>query len=276
MSAPVFTNPNDLLTELGITEPEELEIEVIAQHCEATVVYKPLKGCAARSTGNADRAIITIDSQARRERQRFSAAHELGHWMFDRGQVSHLSCEEAVFIQQWSIFNPETRANRYASDLLLPVSMFKPRAGTYRVMDFNTVKALCAIFGTSLTATAIRLVEHGPLPSMLVCSLGNTIVWFVRGGDTKRLWPQSPSRDTYAYDILHDGTEEGSGDVQADAWFDHPIADRYTVHEHSLRGFAGHVLSLLWWKRETMLIAVDEYEDRKDARRSDSWRGRDE
>ena len=121
MSAPVFTNPTELLAELGITEPNELEIEVIAQYCEATVVYKPLKGCAARITGNSDRAIITIDSQSRRERQRFSAAHELGHWMFDRGQVSYLSCEEAVFIQQWSKFNPETRANRYASDLLMPV-----------------------------------------------------------------------------------------------------------------------------------------------------------
>jgi len=276
MSAPVFTNPSELLAELGITEPNELEIEVIAQYCEATVVYKPLKGCAARITGNADRAIITIDSQSRRERQRFSAAHELAHWMFDRGQVSYLSCEEAVFIQQWSEFNPETRANRYASDLLMPVGMFKPRAATHRSMDFNTVKDLCAIFGTSLTATAIRLVEHGPLPSMLVCSNGNSVVWFVRGDDAKRLWPQPPSRGTYAYDILHDGAEENSGDIQADAWFDHPIADRYSLHEHSLRGYGGHVLSLLWWKRENMLIDVDEYEERKDARRSDGWRDDDE
>jgi hypothetical protein len=276
MSAPVFTNPTELLAELGITEPNELEIEVIAQYCEATVLYKPLKGCAARITGNSDRAIITIDSQSRRERQRFSAAHELGHWMFDRGQVSYLSCEEAVFIQQWSKFNPETRANRYASDLLMPVSMFKPRAAKYKAMDFNTVKALCGIFETSLTATAIRFVEHGPLPSMLVCSHCDSIIWFVRGEDTQRLWPRPPSRDTYAYDILHNGAEENSGEVQANAWFDHPIADRYYLHEHSLRGYADHVLTLLWWKCEKMLIDVDEYEERKDARRSDSWRDRDE
>lgn len=276
MSAPIFTDPDELLSELGVTAPEELEIETIAQYCEATVIYKPLEGCAARITGNADRAIITIDSQSRRERQRFSAAHELGHWMFDRGQVSYLSCEEAVFIQQWSKFNPETRANRYASDLLMPQSMFKPRAAKYKVMDFNTVKALCGIFETSLTATAIRLVEYGPLPSMLVCSHGSSIVWFVRGEGTLRLWPQPPSPNTYAYDILCADAEEKSGEVQADAWFDHPIADRYSVHEHSLRGYAGHVLTLLWWKRENMLIDIDEYEERKDARRSDSWRDRDE
>jgi hypothetical protein len=45
-----------LLADLGITEPQELEIEVIAQHCQATITYKPLSGCAARITGNEDRA----------------------------------------------------------------------------------------------------------------------------------------------------------------------------------------------------------------------------
>lgn len=276
MSAPAFTNPNELLTELGIIDPEELEIEVIAQHCKATVVYKELSGCAARITGNEDRAIITIDSRSRRERQRFSAAHELGHWMFDRGQVSYLSCEEAVFFQQWSKFNPETRANRYASDLLMPVTMFKPRAVKYPVIDFNTVKALCTTFGTSLTATAIRLVEHGPLPAMLICSHGNKIVWFVRGEGTQRLWPKPPCRDTYAYDILNDGAGENAGEVPADAWFDHPIADRYTIQEHSLPGYADHVLTLLWWKWEKMLIDIDNHEERKEARRSDSWRNGDD
>jgi hypothetical protein len=111
---------------------------------------------------------------------------------------------------------------------------------------------------------------------MLVCSHCDSIIWFVRGEDTQRLWPRPPSRDTYAYDILHNGAEENSGEVQANAWFDHPIADRYYLHEHSLRGYADHVLTLLWWKREKMLIDVDEYEERKDARRSDSWRDRDE
>jgi hypothetical protein len=111
---------------------------------------------------------------------------------------------------------------------------------------------------------------------MLVCSHGDSIVWFVRSEGTQRLWPRPPSCDTYAYDILHAGAEENSGDVQADAWFDHPVADRYTLPEHSLRGYAGHVLTLLWWKRENMLIDIDEYEDRKDARRADGWRDRDE
>ena len=98
---------------------------------------------------------------------------------------------------------------------------------------------------------------------MLVCSHCDSIIWFVRGEDTQRLWPRPPSRDTYAYDILHNGAEENSGEVQANAWFDHPIADRYYLHEHSLRGYADHVLTLLWWKCEKMLIDVDELKSEK-------------
>ena len=79
MGAPIYTSAAELLDELGITEPVELDMEAIAQHCQATIIYKPLKGCAARITGNEDRAIITIDDACRRERQRFSAGHELGH-----------------------------------------------------------------------------------------------------------------------------------------------------------------------------------------------------
>jgi Zn-dependent peptidase ImmA (M78 family) len=275
MGAPLFTKAEDLLIDLGITEPNELEIEVIAQHCKATVTYKPLRGCAARIMGNEDRAIITIDSESRPERQRFSAAHELGHWMFDRGKISLFSCEENTFIREWSKSNPETRANRYASDLLLPVPMFKPRAATCRTIDFNAVKGLSKIFTTSLTATAIRMVEHGPLPAMLICSSSQAIEWFVRSDTTKRLWPQLPSHETYAHDVF-DGDDDRSGNVLASAWFDHPIANRYRIREHSIRGYGGLVLSLLWWQDETMLIDLDDYEERKDSRRSDGWRVRED
>jgi hypothetical protein len=271
MGAPVFTSASALLEDLGITEPDELDLAVIAQHCRATILYKPLEGCAARITGNEDRAIITVDSKSRIERQRFSAGHELGHWMFDRGKVSLFSCEEVVFLKEWSKHNPETRANRYASDLLMPAAMFEPRAATFKRIDFNIVKALAKAFTTSLTAAAIRLVEHGPLPAMLVCSSANGVEWFVRQAGIKSLWPQRPAPEAYAYDVLNDREDEASGDVLASAWFDHPIADRHQVHEDSLRACQGLVLSLLWWRNESMLIELDDYEEERDARRSDSW-----
>ncbi|MBI4467757.1 MAG: ImmA/IrrE family metallo-endopeptidase [Acidobacteria bacterium] len=272
MSAPTFPSVDALLEDLGITEPHELDLRFIAQHCGATIVYKPLEGCAARIAGNEERAIITVDNTSQIERQRFSAGHELGHWTFDRGKVSLFSCEDNLFIQEWSGSNPETRANRYASDLLMPHFMFRPRAVTFRQINFDTVRKLANIFTTSLTATAIRLVEHGPFPSMLVCNNVKEMEWVVFGSGTRGLWPQIPGPDTYAYDILKGRKEEASGDILATSWFEHPVAERYSVHEHSIRAYKGLVLSLLWWQNETMLSNLDDYEEERDARRSDSRR----
>jgi hypothetical protein len=247
---------------LGIAEPADIDVNAIAQFCGATVLYGPLDGCAARIAGNGDRAIITIDSRSPLGRQRFSVGHELGHWMFDRGKISLFSCKESVFMKEWSKHNPETRANRYASDLLMPVSMFKPRAAALKQMTFDTVKTLAREFTTSLTATAIRLVEHGPFPAMLVCSDGDGVQWVARSDGTKKLWPQRPGEYTYAHDILNGSGNEAAGDVKASAWFDHWIAQCHYVHEHSIKAFGVYVLSLLWWRDETMLIELDEHEER--------------
>lgn len=264
--------PDELLDELGITTPDEIDIEAIAFHYGAIIRYRPLTGCAARIVGNGDNAIITVDSgSSNRERQRFSAAHELGHWMYDRGKISY-SCQEAQFVEKWFQHDPESRANKYAGDLLLPVSLFKPMASVYRAIDFDTVKSLAKAFTTSLTSTAIRLVEHGPLPAMLVCYSDAGRQWFVRGSDVSdQLWPpQKLESGAYAYDLLKGGAgREFKGQVSAEAWFEYPIAERYNIQEHSLRTSYGDVLSILWWKDEQMLIDIDDYEERKTYRNWD-------
>jgi Zn-dependent peptidase ImmA (M78 family) len=266
-----FRSATQLLEELGITSPEDIDVEAIAFHCGARIKYRPLTGCAARILGNGHTAIITIDANSPRGRQRFSAGHELGHWMHDRGKAS-LSCNEQGFVQNWSKNNPESRANSYASDLLLPVSIFKPLAAPSKSITLTVASELATRFQMSLTATAIRLVEHGPLPAMLVCYSASGREWFVRNPDTsKQLWPmKAPTRESYAYDLLH-GSEESSaeGDVSAGAWFEHDLADKYYIYEHSIRTTFGDVLSMLWWKDERMLLAIDDHEEREDARRSD-------
>jgi hypothetical protein len=151
-----YKSPAALLEELGVSEPQDIKIEAIAEYCDATIVYEPLKGCEARILGHGERAIITVNSASLRERQRFSGAHELGHWMRDRGKIA-FACAEMVFAAEWGEENPEARANRYAADLLLPPPLFSRRAKN-REMTFATVRDLAKDFQTSLTATAIRLV----------------------------------------------------------------------------------------------------------------------
>lgn len=250
-----YKSPDLLLRELGITEPEDILIEAIAQDRQATIVYEPLTGCEARLLGLGDKAIITVRKDAPRERQRFSAAHELGHWMRDRGKMA-FSCEAKVFAQEWNADNPERRANRYAADLLLPTTMFTPRARN-REITFASVHELAKAFQTSLTATAIRLVELGSFPAMIVCHNLEKRHWFIRSEDVpNEIWPlERVAEETAAYRLLKGmSTPSTPTRISADAWIKHADSWRYSLIEDSLRLGNGSVLSLLWWQDEKQLL----------------------
>src|SRR5262249_31021372 len=152
-------------------------IEAIAYHCRAIILYEPLSGCEANIVGRGDRAIITVNSNALRTRQRFSAGHELGHWMRDRGQVA-FGCALEQMDSHWTANNPETRANHFASDLLLPTKLFAPLAKD-RPITVETLRDLGQAFEMSLTATAIKLVRFGSFPSMVLYYKNAERKWFI-------------------------------------------------------------------------------------------------
>ena len=262
-----FITAVDLLQSLGIKAPAEIDICAIAQSRGATVVEKPVTGCEARIVGYGERAIIAVSSNSIPSRKRFSAAHELGHWMRDAGKIS-LGCNPEALIGSWDA-NAETRANRYASDLLMPEFMFKPRAKEC-AMTFETVSSLANMFQTSLTATSIRLVDYGSYPAMLICSDTQRVRWFWRGAEVPRsLWPQLPGQMTFASDLLR-GTSrvaKTSGQVYSDQWFS--SGRPHSVHEDSRRISSELVLTLLWWNDEGPLVEIQEEQERREYRRSD-------
>ncbi len=269
----VYKTPFEILNDLGISEPEEIDIEAIAEECGATIRYRPLSGCAARIMGYKDRAIITIDADTIRSRQRFSAGHELGHWMRDRWRVT-FQCKSKDFVREWSLENPETRANRFASDLLLPPKMFRTRQHRMPV-TFDSVQQLANVFCTSLAATAIRLVEHGGLPALLVCNGPEKLEWFVPNPEVrgKVFLERRPGRGSIAEELLRGNRGEAGGrEVRSDAWFNDRNAVNHWVHEDSLRTSDGSVLSLLWWKDESQLIESDDAIEERGAWRSDRRR----
>ncbi len=273
MTNSLTKTPEQLLDDLGITEPGQLKIEAIAYHCQAIILYEPLSGCEANIVGKGDRAIITVNSTALPTRQRFSAGHELGHWMRDRGQIA-FGCSQRQIDSEWTTNNPETRANQFASDLLLPSKLFVPLAKG-RPITVETVRELGRTFLMSLTATAIKLVRFGSFPSMLVYYESGERKWFIPSAEDlpKRLWPsKQPNKGTVTARVLSDEiNQEVMDDVRADKWFDVRNADRFYVRESCFRNGPDSVVTLLWWEDETQIIDLEEEEERNSARRSD-WR----
>jgi len=251
--------PAAIIEELGITEPSDIDIEAIAEYCGATIVYESLEGSEARILGAGDRAIITVNSSSPRPRQRFSAGHELGHWMRDRGKVA-FACEERSFIREWGDDNAERRANRYAADLLLPRKVFQPRL-VELAPTFDCVRQLAREFETSLTATAIRLVELGRKPAIVIASERSGRKWFFRADVVpETLWPcERPGSDTLAAKLLDGSIKPATAapiDLPADEWIDHPDASRFTVREDSMLAYNGTVLTLLSWPDDSQLTAL--------------------
>jgi hypothetical protein len=257
-------SPGLLLEHLGITDAEDIDMEAIAQACGATIIYQPLSGCSARLVGLGSRAIITVDSRNSRARQRFSAAHELGHWMHDRGKVA-FACNEGQFVHEWGEANIERRANRFAANLLLPRAIFKRRIRNEAV-NFDLVKILSHQFMTSLTATAIRLIEFTAFPAILACYEGGQRSWVVRSPSTpaelalKARMPHWSAASEHRIGLPAKPDAQPDG-FPAELWFDHPDAIFYTVYAEACRVSAEAELVLLTWRDETQLLQATQFHD---------------
>lgn len=256
-----------IFEDLPVDSPAEIDVEAIAYYYGAFVVKEQLHGSAARIIGKGDRAFITVDSTDLPARQRFSVAHELGHWMIHRGKLSTLICSEKSLVTGWNVDDPERSANRFAADLLMPSFLFAPAAKN-RPITIDTVRELCAEFRTSLTATAIRLVESGSFTSMLVCSTSNGVKWKFRNRDVPHeiQLHDRPGAYTNAAELLAGQVPNANPvDVEASDWFTHPRSKNYVIFEDSLKVFDDTVLSLLWWRNEQQLLDLDSQAEERES-----------
>jgi hypothetical protein len=245
-----------ILKRLGISQPEEIDLEAIAWDMDARVRYRPLDGCEARIIGSADRAIITVNSRANPRRQRFSIGHELGHWHHDRGRVLLCQADDIGRAAIGSV-HPERIADRFASSLLMPAYLFRPIARAYPKVDFQTIRAIADRFETSRTATAIRLIEDGHFVGCLVCHGSRGRKWFTRSPEVPDRWfPRAElAAESFAFAVLYGGGAEDRfpRKIGADAWFDRWDAERFEVYEQSIRPSDHEILTLVRIDDEAML-----------------------
>jgi Zn-dependent peptidase ImmA (M78 family) len=250
------------LQALGITDPGEIDVEVVARSLGAKVKYRRLTSCEARIVGRDGNAIITVDSRVHPRRQRFSVAHELGHWHRHRGVC--LLCRSGDIGRPLSdgrrtslAANPELQADAYASDLLLPQYIFRPMAADIDRLTLASVRSLAEQFQTSLTATAIRALQTNRFPAMLVCHAQSGMRWFRRPPIVPDRWfprpdlqPESP-----AFKSLFSGIPEAKQPVacRASWWFDHPAAGRFTIAEQSFGLPNNQLATLLLFTDKKML-----------------------
>lgn len=243
-----LTDAEQLLQELGITEPEEIDLEVIAWHIGVTIKRRKLDGCEARIVGAGNKAIITVNSNSAFVRQQFSIGHEIGHWYHHKGES--LVCQSDEIGGQASESKTlERQADKFSSNLLLPSYILHPYLSQFNKLNFKTIKKTAKSFRTSIPATAISLVERGPWPAVLVCNGQSGRKWFIR--NTKiptHFFPKSELHyDSSAMDVLY-GREPDQATpkkIGANKWFNCRESYNKNIFEQSIKTMDGDVLSLL-------------------------------
>lgn len=252
-----------LLKSLGVSDPKEIELEDIAFDQGAEVRYCDLSGCEADILGYGHKAIISIDRKQGQARQRFSIAHELGHWHFHRGKK--LRCRVEGYEPRHKQLAERT-ANKYAASLLMPHYLLIPRANGHKRLTFKLVEQFAREFSTSISAMAIRLVEADIWPVMLVCHTRAGRRWFTQAPMFHRRWfPQDRlDSESSAFDVVF-GQSEGDSHpriIGADAWFDRSESRKFEIFEQSMRTGDNEVLALLTMKDERMMDEEPEHSSR--------------
>lgn len=251
-----LTASERLLQELGVTDPEEIDVEAIAWHVGITVKYRPLVGCEAHIIGYGNKAVVTVHSERPEPRRRFSLAHELGHWHFHRGR-SFICRSEDIGGQEAKKPEVEKVADSYAANLLMPWYLFSPMALAIKKPSFAEIRKLKSIFKTSFMATAIRYVESNASPAMIVCHGQNGRKWFKRSRDVPERWfpRDNLDADSYAFDVLFgDRGDHAPTLIDASSWFDRYGSDQYEIREQTVSIGSGEILTLLLITDEEMLV----------------------
>jgi hypothetical protein len=108
--------------------------------------------------------------------QRFSVAHELGHYFLD-GHIDHILPKDGVHTSHAGFVSAdpyELEADQFAAGLLMPSIPFK-RALARQDSGLEVVEYLAGLCRTSLTATAIRYAELTEDAVAVVISSGPVI-----------------------------------------------------------------------------------------------------
>jgi len=248
--------PEEILKGLGIFSPDDIDLDLVAFSLNAHVKRKRLSDCEGHIIGGRDKAIITINSDASQERQRFSLGHEIGHWINDRGNNLTYRCDandmrQGSFVKGKPRQNKEVRANKFSAELLMPNYLFMKCLVDIQITG-ERVSLLASVFNVSRTSAAIRLVEVCNLPCMFICWKGNgTRRWFYKNNIVPEcIWPHRSIPHPKEGFKLSNEIE-----VDADKWIDGDDAESHVVIESVF--FDGYdFFSLIWWRDEGQLLDI--------------------
>ncbi|MFN3943810.1 MAG: ImmA/IrrE family metallo-endopeptidase [Allosphingosinicella sp.] len=215
--------------------------------------------------------------------QRFTIAHELGHYFLEGHpeeiqKVAPVHVSRAGFTQGDSSI--ELEADHFASGLLMPTRLVRDALERGPV-GFAGIEELADRSECSLTASAIRAAECSPYPMAIVVSRGERICYgflsdgfrqlkpraFPRKGD---LLPDSVTREFNSEPANVAAGWRVTGETSLSDWFDGPSGIRL---DEEVIGLGRYGFTLSVFSSEDLPEEPDEEED-EEAALEERWRPR--
>ncbi len=216
----------------GFKSPAELVLEDLALARGVIVIEEALDRAEARLVRRGSQGLIRVRRDIpERGRKRFAVAHELGHWMLHEKESQVAACTEQHMVTKYKASPLEVEATYFAAELLMPEKLVVPRLKGMRP-SFQLVSQLAAEFDTTLTATAIRMVDVSKDYWAIVVSEGGSVKWWRGSEDFEdAFWIEAGSlvsEDTAAGAVFGGARPpQGPQEVESEHW-----AECRGGHEH--------------------------------------------
>jgi len=269
---------DQLISELQISEPGDIDIEAIAMTRNALVIDGGLTGAEARLTRSRSISFIRVNREIREAgRRRFAIAHELGHLLLQEGSQFAL-CSDKDLMPFYTNSPDELEASAFASALLMPAKMFEPFCRD-AAPSLAKIGELAQRFQVTLTAAATRYIQFCPHRCCLVASTGGRIRYHRKTDDFGySIAPRDNLNSaTYAADFFKsDRLPVGMRDVKATAWLEGKRIDSSKMIKEESIAMPSYdsVLTLLWIDKDIdhYVTGEDEYDsEQEESDRRWSW-----
>lgn len=158
--ASTFSTPEALIAyaEANDITLEPLDIAKLTHSLGIVLRMEPMKGEESGSLKIDKKTgvwVITVNSLHHPNRQRFTIAHELGHYI--KHSADSDSFEDKVFFRNGDVNVMETEANRFAAELLMPEKSFRQFINE----TSKLVSDIAEKYGVSAMAVRVRAKQLG-------------------------------------------------------------------------------------------------------------------
>ncbi len=197
---------------------------------------------------------IWVGGDMRSTRQRFTIAHEFGHFLFPHHKEMKYQCTSNDLTQSEEGKTPEAdrewEANRFAAELMLPKQQFLKRLGKISAPCLSHVQRLSNDFDMSIEATCRRYLNLSGFSCCLIFSKDGVVNKFPAKSPDFPYWLNIKPKQKTPKNSIATLSGDGLSDfVEIDSyeWLSterHNVPD--CIYEQTLYQENGYALTMIW------------------------------